>query len=475
MISHFMKKYVVFCTFLMGFVGLVSSVMALDAADVLFGAGYEQNKADSAVQSSGDEVPQDENSIEGTSVFNESLSGEAIPEISGDLKPASDKSVAVNQSISDGVVAEVNDYIITMHDLKGQMLLASRQYEKLPVPVPVFQQQILDKMIEDIIKTQYARLKGFSVTEEEIQAGVQRVAAGNGLTGEQFLTLVQGLEGPFRQKIQAQVLWDKVIQKSLLPQIDVSMVEADRIIKDILAGDVISERELSQIFIPTSVTGGQAILVKAKQAIKEEGETFGKVAQEISEGGASSKGGYLGWVSDGGLNETLEKALKDTQAGDIVGPIKTDAGWHLLTIHRVKKVPAVRFKPIKTVDVYLVSMPMGDEKMLRKLSRQNMSFEELKQTIDIKTDAIGELDLSDIDADIVAALPDETGFGDVFEKEGVFVVPFVAHQKKRMPQTLLDLRKKVEQKIKGNRLRMLERQLLHKIKSQAYVNVVTPR
>ena len=71
-------------------------------------------------------------------------------------------------------------------------------------------------------------------------------------------------------------------------------------------------------------------------AIKEEldgGADFATLAKDRSDDPSKALSGLLGWVerNDGQFGDYF-KAAADAEAGDVVGPIKTDTGWYLLKV-----------------------------------------------------------------------------------------------------------------------------------------------
>ena len=78
------------------------------------------------------------------------------------------------------------------------------------------------------------------------------------------------------------------------------------------------------------------ILVKREDQAKDillkinGGENFGEMAKKFSTCPSGKKGGDLGWFTRGKMVKEFEKAAFDGQKGQIVGPVKTDFGYHLI-------------------------------------------------------------------------------------------------------------------------------------------------
>lgn len=60
---------------------------------------------------------------------------------------------------------------------------------------------------------------------------------------------------------------------------------------------------------------------------------FAKVASEYSRDPNSAKnGGDLGWVEKGMMVAPVEAAIEGASVGSLVGPVKSDYGWHIIEV-----------------------------------------------------------------------------------------------------------------------------------------------
>ena len=80
------------------------------------------------------------------------------------------------------------------------------------------------------------------------------------------------------------------------------------------------------------------ILVKTEQeatSIKkriEGGEDFAANAKRFSKCPSKDKGGDLGWFGKGMMVPEFEKAAFAAKEGDVIGPVKTQFGYHMIKI-----------------------------------------------------------------------------------------------------------------------------------------------
>ena len=75
----------------------------------------------------------------------------------------------------------------------------------------------------------------------------------------------------------------------------------------------------------------------------EGGADFAAVAREKSTGPSGPNGGQLGWFGTGAMVPEFEQAVVDLDVGAVSAPVKTQFGWHIITLNesRVKDAPAL--------------------------------------------------------------------------------------------------------------------------------------
>ena len=80
------------------------------------------------------------------------------------------------------------------------------------------------------------------------------------------------------------------------------------------------------------------ILVKNEKKAKKvldminKGQSFAELARKYSECPSKKNKGDLGWFGKGQMVPEFEAAAFEGQKGKIVGPVKTDFGYHLIKI-----------------------------------------------------------------------------------------------------------------------------------------------
>lgn len=116
------------------------------------------------------------------------------------------------------------------------------------------------------------------------------------------------------------------------------------------------QRLASHILIPVPA-GADAATQKAAQAqaaklaeqAKAPGADFAALAKAHSKDpGSAANGGELGWVSRGMMVGPFEDALfAIAKPGDVVGPIRTEFGYHLIKLNQIKGEPGKPFEEVR--------------------------------------------------------------------------------------------------------------------------------
>jgi len=90
----------------------------------------------------------------------------------------------------------------------------------------------------------------------------------------------------------------------------------------------------SHVLIRIDNNDSVAALKKAKDiaARARKGEDFSALARQFSSDGSASNGGDLGWFNKGKMVKPFEEAAFKTSPGQIVGPVKTQFGYHVIKV-----------------------------------------------------------------------------------------------------------------------------------------------
>lgn len=94
--------------------------------------------------------------------------------------------------------------------------------------------------------------------------------------------------------------------------------------------------------MPTEVRASHILVPTEKQALElkkklQDGDKFHKLAKRFSTCPSKDDGGDLGFFGRDMMAEEFEKAAFGAQTGKVVGPVKTEFGWHLIQVTETKE------------------------------------------------------------------------------------------------------------------------------------------
>jgi len=141
-------------------------------------------------------------------------------------------------------------------------------------------------------------------------------------------------EESFREQWRFQLLTQKLMEAKVKGNVAVTDQEVKEYYQQTY-GDYeegVSEIRIAHILI---LNNGPDALRKATKIADEAktGEDFPKLAKEYSQDTMSAQnGGDLGYFKKGDLVESLEFAVKDVQINEIVGPVESPGGYHIIKV-----------------------------------------------------------------------------------------------------------------------------------------------
>lgn len=125
------------------------------------------------------------------------------------------------------------------------------------------------------------------------------------------------------------------------------------------------ERRASHILIDFS-QGKEKAKAKAEEILKQvkaDPNSFAEIAKkESADTGSAQDGGDLGWFAKGVMVPSFEDAVFNAAEGDIVGPVESEFGYHIIKITGLK-APAA--KPLADVRSEIVALYQDQESQKR--------------------------------------------------------------------------------------------------------------
>ncbi|AAX63993.1 peptidyl-prolyl cis-trans isomerase, survival protein [Salmonella enterica subsp. enterica serovar Choleraesuis str. SC-B67] len=251
--------------------------------------------------------------------------------------------------VVDKVAAIVNNGVVLESDVDGLMqsvkLNAGQAGQQLPDDATL-RHQILERLIMDQIILQMGQKMGVKITDEQLDQAIANIAKQNNMTMDQMRSRLayDGLNySTYRNQIRKEMIISEVRNNEVRRRITVLPQEVDALAKQIgTQNDASTELNLRHILIalpenPTSEQVNDA--QRQAESIVEEarnGADFGKLAITYSADQQALKGGQMGWGRIQELPGIFAQALSTAKKGDIVGPIRSGVGFHILKVNDLR-------------------------------------------------------------------------------------------------------------------------------------------
>jgi peptidyl-prolyl cis-trans isomerase SurA len=210
----------------------------------------------------------------------------------------------------------------------------------------VLRTQATERLIDKVLKEQMAQRLGVRIGDTQLDQTIE------GIAGEQKLTvaqLKQAIEASgenfinYRESIRSEILLSQVERIVVRRRINISEQEINNLV-ELMAehGRTNTEYQIGHILIATNNQDAsldqQASRSRADKVIKllEQGDDFKRIAITSSSGPKALEGGDWGYMNINEMPTLFTDAVKDKSKGDIIGPIRSGNGYHILTIFDIK-------------------------------------------------------------------------------------------------------------------------------------------
>lgn len=236
------------------------------------------------------------------------------------------------------IVATVNDSIITNTDVQNRMALIflSSGLSHDAASEKTVRERALKNLIDEALQLQEANKYSITIGKEDIDKGLEKVAAQNQMSVDAMKTAFTAQGVPLEtleNQIRAGLSWSKVVQRVLRAQVDVGDDEVNAAIERIKANEGKPEYLMSEIFLAVDNPSDEAKVKELAESLVErlkQGASFSGLAMQFSQATSAINGGDLGWVQAGQLPGPLDDAVRKLGKSQLSLPIHTTEGYYLL-------------------------------------------------------------------------------------------------------------------------------------------------
>lgn len=285
----------------------------------------------------------------------------ACPKKADDTTKPGDDTKTASLSGGTGPVARINGDEIERGDFDKQMERTRARFQRAgrqiaPALETRLKENLIRKLVEEQLIAQKAKAEGVSVTSEELGAKVteHKTRFGSDKAFQSFLERTGQTEADVKADLEKNLLRDKLFVK-LLASSEPTEADAKKYYEENL--DKYKQKEqikashiLFKVDKTTPEKEKKEKLAEAKKVMadaKKSSANFEEIAKKYSDGPTKDRGGDLGTFSRGRMVKPFEDAAFAAKAGDIVGPIETQFGFHVIKVYEKTAESQRPFEDVK--------------------------------------------------------------------------------------------------------------------------------
>lgn len=268
--------------------------------------------------------------------------------------------------VVDGIVAVVNDDVITQGDINEVLIPIYSQYkatysdEQLIQKLQEARKDILLQMIEDKLIIQEAEKLGVSVSDEEVQDRLEQIK-GQFMDEAEFQEALrsQGITlEQLKEKYRQQLIIKKLVNYEVREKVDVTPTEVAQYYQQHRQ----EFKEPAQVKVRTILirkdkdeaddneAGNEKARVRMELIKKqlELGDDFSKLAKEYSEDPTAIEGGDMGYIKKGQMMSQIDEVIFSLDEGRISDVVETNVGYHIFMVTKKKPSSTKSFDQVRS-------------------------------------------------------------------------------------------------------------------------------
>ena len=289
------------------------------------------------------------------------------PQVMAEAKPIDHVAVVVN----DGVILE-GEINAIIKDVKATAL---KNNQSLPSD-RALRTQAIDRLVVNNIQLQFAERMGIQISDAHLDSVLQNIAANQNQTIEQLRQSISNSGESYeryREKLRNDIAINEVRRANVHRRVDVSLQEINMLIDLMAQQSDKEEYQIGHILINVESKASQeAINTKKEVADKvmkllEEGSDFKKVAIASSSGAKALEGGDWGFMGINEMPTLFSEGVKGKKKGDLIGPLRSGAGFHIVKILDVRGRQVVEVKEVMARHILIEPSIILSENKAKKI------------------------------------------------------------------------------------------------------------
>ncbi|CCQ09452.1 Survival protein SurA precursor (Peptidyl-prolyl cis-trans isomerase SurA) [Pseudoalteromonas luteoviolacea B = ATCC 29581] len=276
----------------------------------------------------------------------------------------------------DKVVATVNNGVILKSEVDVLVARVKQSAKAQGTELPsdeTLRIQAIDRLVDKEIMVQMAERMGLEISDAQLDQTLANIAQEQGGTLADLRKTIEaaGESYPaYREDIRREITTGQVLRANVDRRIYVSPQEIDNLLKIMeTQGANNEEYDIGHILvkIPPKATASEieAERTRAEKVIEllNKGEDFRRIAIASSSGAKALDGGQLGWMGINDMPTLFAEAVKGKKKNDIIGPLRSGAGFHIIKIQDIRGRQVVETTEVRSRHILIKpSIILSEEK-----------------------------------------------------------------------------------------------------------------
>ncbi|SMH60574.1 peptidylprolyl isomerase [Azospirillum agricola] len=266
----------------------------------------------------------------------------ALPAMAQTTKPPAAKTQGSAAAAPGGerIAAVVNDEVISYSDVNARIRLAllntgtqeSQETRQRLTP------QVIRQLVDERLQLQEAKRSGVSISQNEIDEAIKRIAEQNRISRPQLETMLKNQGIPvstLSEQVRALLAWQRVMSRRVRQEVVIGEEEVEAAMERLKANIGKPEYLLAEIFLAVDTPDQEDEVRRTADRLLEEvrrGGNFPALARQFSQSAGAASGGDLGWVRTGEMSAEIDRALATMRPGQLSSPVRTATGYHILLV-----------------------------------------------------------------------------------------------------------------------------------------------
>ncbi|WP_218352241.1 peptidylprolyl isomerase SurA [Alteromonas lipotrueiana] len=282
----------------------------------------------------------------------------------------------------DRVAVIVDQGVILESEIEALVTEVKRnaQNEEQTLPADrVLRTQAIERLILKSLQMQMAERMGIQVSDPQLEQTIGNIAQGQGIGMDQLRAELnkEGISyDDYREDVREELIVGEVRRANVRRRIYITPQEINSLVELMdEQGAEQAEYQLGHILIGLPSEPSEEVIEDARSRAEKvldllnNGSDFARIAITSSSGSEALEGGNMGWLNINSMPTLFAEAVQGKETGELIGPIRSGAGFHILKIKDTRGIEKVTVEEVNARHILIKpSIILSEEKAKQMLS-----------------------------------------------------------------------------------------------------------